>query len=1764
MASDITQEFNLKSNFASVVKGILRSVESLNNGLGEMGDLLQDMSKAGDGAAGGITSVGKAAQQAGKQLKAPVSFANELRKALKLTGSEADNALKKLDFKKVNLKELSATEIEEFGKALRNAGSSLGQFMQTGKVDLGFRKALADVNELQKLLGKPISTPTTLPGSKQAFAELRKLNAQLRTEITETLSKVRVPEDALGTVAQLRQEIDNLTGSAQEPSQLSLLADLEENRADAERVVQVIDELRQKLKELGPAAENGGGKATQEFLELKTQLDASEKKARRLTDVLKQTGKVFSKTIGPANESLSSQGFDPITLEDIFPSAEQRKVQNMQKKIGTAVRESVRAGAVRQTLNLLKTGAPLVGKLDRNIVQLTSHLPRMRYALYDVSNSLGTFGAGLVGAAGVALKFSADFERAFADVARTTNLYGKSAADEAERLKTALIDITQELPVAFEDVAKIATLAGQLNVANEAIAEFTESVAKFSATTDVTVDAAATAFGRLDQLVQGVNGQFEKLGSSILAVGVNAVATESDIIAISTQIASVANIAGFSASELIGFSSALASVGTRPELARGTFTRLFTEIQQSVAAGGDQLDAFAKTAGQSVGDFTQAWGEGSGADQVIAILQGLNREGKQADQTLAKLGITSVRDVPTLLKLAQSVEEVERQIRIANIGFIEGSALQEQYSVITSTFTEKIKVLKNNFAALAATFGSATAPLGSLVDVLIAFVDGLEAILDNPFNRAISGFIGAATGLFGVFFLLVSVFARGGAALIGFTQATIDGIEAVGLFKASTDQATISTERSTVAKVKNTGATKAGTVATRASTGAEVADTVATNANSVAKVGLFKSLLRATRQTKLFAGGMAGLLVTGGLAALFVIAHAVSKVTEETEEAEKSLDELKETLGDISPFMKAVEDDTKNFRNSVGDARKDFDTFSASISDNSDEISDRGRILAVVTGNEELLASATGKTTDEVDQQTLAIGKNTEALIRQKIAQDLANEAIENIDISNVKELLIIQETISAAASGQITGQTAGGLNFMRDKLAKEGNQVGISSLFEVVTDPALSGALAEAGFDFQEYIDAVVLGNEELAASVLTKLKPAAEEVAAALDEKDPEKYADAIVYLNGVANFGAQGLRSYTSAGSELREAIKKLAFEQLILGGAFEETGEAANAFRDALKGVVDEAFAEVNAERKAEEAVRALGAAFRDNGSDVVATGSEMQAAIKAVLDTASNEEEATAALNGLFNAVVDGGYASAQELVILQGIIQDTYAEFIRGTVNALKVQRVALSAAGSDRGLYLRGGVDFDFGGIAAQQAELDKEIADLEASVGRITEGTGNGAKYAGDLAKGYSESADAAGDTADAIDEVEKTTRTLLDYANDLESVFSRAFGLRFGAQSGVDEIAAAWESFTENVDEARNAVQELKDTQDDLAADVAIKEYFLSVAEAYDDQLRAAKLRTEIADIEKEQADAAKALADAQSQSEGATGLTGQTEQGRANRGALLGLVQNYQSYIGVLAESGASQDELRKATERARKEFIAQATDLGFAESEVMMYAEAFDDVRTAIDRVPRDVTIDFNADPALQALNELNAKLDQSINKAKQLNSQTGSGSIQRVDTAKIGRGVAIRQEIEAKTERLYASNTSLGSAIGLSNQINALQKKLASGSYASGGYTGAGGKYQPAGVVHRGEYVVPSQYVNQSSGLPNANFLSQLQNGMPGYANGGFVGGGMGDGTMMVELSPFDRKLLADAGNVQLRVNGKVVAEATNQNNFNEARRGSN
>lgn len=57
----------------------------------------------------------------------------------------------------------------------------------------------------------------------------------------------------------------------------------------------------------------------------------------------------------------------------------------------------------------------------------------------------------------------------------------------------------------------------------------------------------------------------------------------------------------------------------------------------------------------------------------------------------------------------------------------------------------------------------------------------------------------------------------------------------------------------------------------------------------------------------------------------------------------------------------------------------------------------------------------------------------------------------------------------------------------------------------------------------------------------------------------------------------------------------------------------------------------------------------------------------------------------------------------------------------------------------------------------------------------------------------------------------------------------------------------------------------------------------------------------------------------------------------------------------------------------------------------------------------------------------------------------------------------------------------------------------------ASGGWATGGFTGRGSVNEPAGIVHRGEYVLPQSMVDQSTGLPKLEALGATRQSAPTY-----------------------------------------------------------
>ena len=295
----------------------------------------------------------------------------------------------------------------------------------------------------------------------------------------------------------------------------------------------------------------------------------------------------------------------------------------------------------------------------------------------------------------------------------------------------------------------------------------------------VSVQDAATAFGRLDSLLSDVDGNYEGVANSILKVGVNSVATESQIVRIATQISALGSQANFSYDEIIGLSGALASVAVPPELARGVVTRVFGQIGRAVANGGANLERFGRIAGQSGAEFKASWSTDAGGT-FLKFMKGIQEQGGNAESAIRELGITSVRDVPILIRLANAASSAGEAGGLLAQAFGDAAnatgELDRQYEIISGTVAAKIQVFQNTLQSLLDTIGSAQmGPIGGILETVTQHLRDLQSFASGDWGWILG--VGAAlAAVAGVLVLLSGLAARGVASYAALITA-LEGLQ---------------------------------------------------------------------------------------------------------------------------------------------------------------------------------------------------------------------------------------------------------------------------------------------------------------------------------------------------------------------------------------------------------------------------------------------------------------------------------------------------------------------------------------------------------------------------------------------------------------------------------------------------------------------------------------------------------------------------------------------------------------------------------------------------------------------------------------------------------------------------------------------------------------------------------------------------------------------------------------------------------------------------
>jgi len=296
-----------------------------------------------------------------------------------------------------------------------------------------------------------------------------------------------------------------------------------------------------------------------------------------------------------------------------------------------------------------------------------------------------------------------------AGVAKTTDLSAVQLEQMGEKIKL----LSTQIPMTAEEIAGLVEAAGQLGIADKNVLQFAEVMAALGVSTNLSANEAATALAQMANVMGTAAQEYERMGSSIVALGNSSATTEADIVALAQRLAGSGKLVGMSEAQLFGYAAALSSVGIEAEAGGSALSKVWSEIETMVATKSDDLSDFAAVAGVSATEFSRAWSEdAAGAFQLfLAGLADTERTGGSAIATLAELGITEIRTSRALTSLAGAGDLLNRSLETSESAWDANTALSTEAGIRYETTASRIAMAENALNNLNIAVGDKFKPL---------------------------------------------------------------------------------------------------------------------------------------------------------------------------------------------------------------------------------------------------------------------------------------------------------------------------------------------------------------------------------------------------------------------------------------------------------------------------------------------------------------------------------------------------------------------------------------------------------------------------------------------------------------------------------------------------------------------------------------------------------------------------------------------------------------------------------------------------------------------------------------------------------------------------------------------------------------------------------------------------------------------------------------------------------------------------------------------
>lgn len=368
----------------------------------------------------------------------------------------------------------------------------------------------------------------------------------------------------------------------------------------------------------------------------------------------------------------------------------------------------------------LKAGAITQKSYDAGINKITASLNRQKNAQKNLSSAIAaqdkvasmrnnvqrsmmgaiTAGSALAGPVVSAGMAAVNFESAMADVRKVVDF---ETPEQFNDMKNDIVGLTQVLPMAAEDIAKIVAAGGQSGIAKEDLLSFAESAAKMGVAFDITADEAGEMMAKWRTAFRMNQEEVVDLADKINYLGNNTAASAPKISDVVRRIGPLGDVGGVASGEIAALGASMVGAGIESEVAATGIKNMILGLVAGEGATKSQAGAFIRLGLDATDMAKRMQTDAKGA--IIDVLSRIKDLDKYEQASLLKdlFGSESLSAISPLLSNLDNLQK--NMDLVADKSKYTGS-MQAEFAARCETTANALQLAKNSVMAMGIAIGN--------------------------------------------------------------------------------------------------------------------------------------------------------------------------------------------------------------------------------------------------------------------------------------------------------------------------------------------------------------------------------------------------------------------------------------------------------------------------------------------------------------------------------------------------------------------------------------------------------------------------------------------------------------------------------------------------------------------------------------------------------------------------------------------------------------------------------------------------------------------------------------------------------------------------------------------------------------------------------------------------------------------------------------------------------------------------------------------------